>query len=384
MSKTLDGIRILDLTRLLPGGVCTMMLADMGADVVKIEDPDGGDYARWMPPVIDGLGAFFRMNNRNKRSVVINLKDEAGQAVFKKLVESADVLIEGFRPGVMARFGCGYDDLRVINPRLVYCSLSGWGADGPYVNRSGHDLNYISAGGITGAVNTPQPPGGQIADIGGAYIAVAGVLASLFKRERTDLGSCVDVALSESALPFVMLPWIEAVIQQKREPGLLTGGYACYNIYSTKDGKRVSLAALEPKFWANFCGAVGLPDLSGENYLDPARQEELKRRLAELFATKTANQWREILHDVDCCFEVVAQLLDVADNPHIKSRGMMGISENDAPWMRSPVRLSGEIFEIGAVPGYGEHTRSVLREAGYEDAAIDVLTASGAIREMES
>jgi crotonobetainyl-CoA:carnitine CoA-transferase CaiB-like acyl-CoA transferase len=284
----------------------------------------------------------------------------------------------------MARLGCDYETLRAVNSRLVYCSLSGWGADGPYVDRSGHDLNYVSIGGLTGAMVTPQPMGGQIADIGAAYVGVAGILAALLKRERSGEGSFVDTALSESALPFVIAPWTEAVGSGRHAPGRLTGGWACYNVYRAQDGKLVSLAALEPKFWSNFCHAVGRADLSDSDYQDPARQADLKQELVDLFATRTADDWDALLTPADCCFALVNTPGTMADDPHIQARGMLGIGTDGAPWMRSPVRLSDELFEIGRVPGYGEHTREVLREAGYSDDQIDDLVAAGAIQEQDA
>jgi crotonobetainyl-CoA:carnitine CoA-transferase CaiB-like acyl-CoA transferase len=384
MSPPLDGIRVLDLTRLLPGGVCSMMLADLGADVVKIEDPNGGDYARWMPPLVNDQSVYFRMNNRSKRSVVLNLKDERGQAVLRRLVERADVLIEGFRPGVLDRLGCGYMALKAVNPRLIYCALSGWGQDGPYAERSGHDLNYVSALGITGAMGTPQPMGGEIADIGGAYIGVAGILAALFRRERTGEGGVVDVALSESALPFALYPIIEALaLDLPGGTGALTGALACYNVYWSKDGKALSLAALEPKFWANFATAVQRPDLLEGSYQDPERQPELKQKLTALFASKTAAEWCALLENADCCFMPVVSPRAVIDDPQVQARGMMGRSDDDTAWMRSPIRIDGDGFAVRPSPGYGEHTRVILREAGYSDADIDALVAAGVAKEAE-
>ncbi len=380
MTQPLEGVRILDLTRLLPGGVCTMMLAEMGADVVKIEDPNGGDYARWMPPLINDQSVYFRMNNRGKRSIILDLKQEQGQSVLKKLVEKVDILVEGFRPDVMKRLGCDYEALKVVNPRLVYCAISGWGADGPYAGRSGHDLNYVSIAGLSGAMKQPAVFGGQVADIGGAYIAVNGILAALLRRERTGTGGFVDTSLFESTLPFGMYPWVEAVMTRREGgEGGLTGGAACYRIYQTRDGKSVSLAALEPKFWGNFCAAIERPDLMTD-YLAPERQSYLHIELEEIFALRTGDEWEILLNDVDCCFAVVRPPAALGDDPHVQARGLVGMDKDGAPWMRSPIRLDGDAYEPGSVPGYGEHTRAVLLEVGYSDSDIEKLAAEKVVK----
>ncbi len=381
MTHPLAGMRVLDLTRLLPGAVCTMLLADLGAEIIKIEDPSGGDYARWMPPLIGGQSIFFRMNNRSKRSVILNLKDPRGAEVLKKLVASADVLVEGFRPGVMERLGVGYEALRAVNPRLVYCALSGWGKNGPYVERGGHDLNYVSLAGLTGAMDAPQPFGGQVADIGGALVGVGGILAALLRRERAGAGGFVDVALAEGALPFVLYAWAEALLLNTGSgAGNLTGGLACYRIYTTADGKSASLAALEPKFWANFCNAIERPDLL-DNYLDAERQPYLRSELGGIFAGRTLDAWNALLLDADCCYAPVVAPGEVADDPHFAMRGMLGRFADGTPWMRSPIHLSDSEPQIeNVIPGYGEHTREVLRAAGYSDAELDALTAAGVLK----
>lgn len=368
MSHPLAGIRILDLTRLLPGGVCTMMLGDLGAEIIKIEDPNGGDYVRWMGPQIDKQGVYFRMNNRSKRSVILDLKVESGQAALKKLVETADVLIEGFRPGVMARLNCDYETLKIINPKLVYCSLSGWGADGPYAMSGNHDLNYVSITGLTGAMATPQVMGGQVADIGGAYIGVASILAALFRRERSGEGAYVDTSLAESALPFVLYNWVEALTEGAQAgKGTLSGGQACYHVYATRDGRSVALGALEPKFWANFCNVLNRPDLI-ENYLVPERQPELISTVADIFAQKSAAEWDALLGDKDCCFTLVKTPAEIADDPHLQARKMLGVFDDGTPWMRSPIRISDSEPNIeNIVPDYGEDTEDILKGANISD-----------------
>jgi alpha-methylacyl-CoA racemase len=369
MVMPLDGIRVLDLTRLLPGAVATMMLADLGADVVKIEDPNGGDYARWMSPQIGEYSAFFNVNNRNKRSVILDLKAAGGPDTLRRLASSADVLIEGFRPGVLAKFGCDYGSLRVVNPRLVYCGLYGWGADGLMAQTAGHDLNYVAMAGLTGAADVPQVIGGQVADIGGAYIAVSGILAALFRRERNGVGGFVDVSMSEAALPFNIYNWTEAVTAgTSGGEGHLTGGLAYYRVYTAADGVPVALAALEPKFWQNFCNAVGQPDWMAYHG-DTAKQPELRDLLSDLFASRSAAEWEALLGPADCCFSVVTPLANVHRSPQYQARGVLGVGADGQPWMRSPIRIDGIQPPLGAVPGYGEHTGQIMAELEAADEA---------------
>lgn len=377
MNRPLQGIRVLDLTRLLPGGVATLMLADMGADILKIESPDGGDYARWMPPLVDGQSAYFAATNRGKRSAILNLKDARGVALLHRMAAQADVLIESFRPGVMDRLGVGYAALQAVNPRLIFCALSGWGATGAYAHKSGHDLNYVSAAGILGEMRAPQPMGGQLADIGGAYAAVAGICAALAGRERTGEGAFLDISLFDSALPFMTIGWVEVVTGGEHVRGSLSGGLACYNVYSTRDDQAVALAALEPKFWANFCRAVERDDLI-ENYAAPERQGYLRVEVAEIFALKTADEWSALLDDADCCFSRVRSAADALHDAHIQARGSLDVSANGTPIVRSPIRM-GDLPELAPVPAYGEHTREVLREFGCDERELDALAAAGVI-----
>lgn len=380
MTKALDGIVILDLTRLLPGGVCTMMLADMGADVIKVEDPRAGDYARNTPPLVDGMGAFFRTSNRNKRSIIIDLKQAEGQATFYRLVEGADVVIEGFRPDVTERLKVDYETLKAINPRIIYCSLSGWGQTGPYKHLSGHDLNYVALNGVLGSTRTAHPLGGQIADVGGAYVVIMGITAALFKRERTGEGDYLDVALHESAMPFAMYQFVESnVTGLKGGNGTLTGMMAFYEVYESSDNKPMALAAIEPKFWRNFCEAVDKPEWVAR-HLDLQGQADLKADIADLFKTKTATEWDDLLSDADCCFTLITEPQDLVNDPQVQAREMAGIDENAVPWMRSPVRLtSDDNIQLGDVPQHGEHTGEILAEFGFRDDEIAQLQAAKAI-----
>ncbi|MCA9902279.1 MAG: CoA transferase [Anaerolineae bacterium] len=360
MTLPLEGVRVLDLTRLLPGGMATLMLADLGADVIKIESPDGGDYARWTPPLVDGMGVLFRLLNRNKRSVILDLKQERGRSQFHQLVQTADVVIESFRPGVLARLQCAADVLRTLNPRLIFCSLSGWGQTGPYADLPGHDLNYVGLAGLLSTMQMPQPLGGQIADINGAYCAVAGILAALLQRVRTDEGMTVDISLFESALPFVSIAWME--LAYGNGVTTLTGHYACYAVYQCADQQLCALAALEPKFWQNFCHALGREDLEAY-HMQPDKQPYLLQELRQLFAQKPLALWLDQLGDAECCFTAVVSPADIGGNPQIQARAALGRDTAGQPWLASPLRLIGlDRPLMTPPPAYGEHTDAVLAE----------------------
>ncbi len=376
MKHALDGVRVLDLTRLLPGAVCTLFLADLGADVIKVEDPVAGDYARWTPPLIDGQGAFFLASNRGKRSIILNLKATAGQQALHRLARQADVLIEGFRPGVTARLGVDYATLRQINPRLIYCSLSGWGQTGDYAEMSGHDLNYVALSGLLGSMATPQPLGGQIADVGGAYAGALAITSALFARERTGQGAQIDIALFEASMPFAMYQWVESAVGYSRGgAGSLTGGQAFYRVYKSADDQPLALAPIEPKFWENFCRAVGREDWL-PHHLNPEKQAWLAEEIGALFRTRTAQEWHDLLYHADCCFTRITPPEALLDDPQVRARGMAGLDERGIPWMRTPVRFgAGHDGPPRPAPGYGEHTAQVLGEAGFTPQEIAALSA---------
>ncbi len=378
MNLPLDGVMVLDLTRLLPGALCTMFLADLGADVIKVEDPAAGDYARWTPPLIDGQGAFFLASNRNKQSIILDLKKPEGQAVLHRLVERADVVVEGFRPGVTARLRADAATLQAINPRLVYCSLSGWGQTGDYAELSGHDLNYVALSGLLGSMETPQVLGGQIADIGGAYSGALAIVSALYGRERTGRGAAIDIALFEAAAVFGMYQWVESAVGFSRGgQGSLTGGMAFYRVYWSADNQPMALAAIEPKFWQNFCRAVERPEWI-PLHTDPAQQPHLIEQLTALFRSQTAQHWHERLYQADCCFTRVTPPERLLEDPHIRARGMAGMDDG-IPWMRTPI-LMGEARPRTPAPRWGEHTEQVLTQVGYTSDEIAALKQVGAVR----
>ena len=392
-SLPLEGIRVLDLTRLLPGGYATQLLADLGADVLKIEEPGSGDYARAMPPLLRGVGESFLATNRNKRSAAINLKHARGREALLRLVDGADVLIESFRPGVMARLELAHEALRERNPRLVVCAISGFGQDGPYSQRVGHDLNYIGYAGLLAHLTPPgQPPtlpGAQFADIaGGALMAVVGILAALAGRASTGRGRVVDVSMTEGSL--ALLPWLASnVLNGAPEPapgaGWLAGALPGYNVYECADGKYVTLAALEPKFWAEFCRRMDRPDLIERQYpRDAADREETHSTLAALFRTRTRDEWVELLGDADVCLGPVYSLEEALADPQARARGVSARVDygdmRDVGALRIAPLMSETPFSVRrGLPALGEHTAEALAKAGYTREEIAELAAAGAV-----
>jgi alpha-methylacyl-CoA racemase len=396
MSLPLEGLKVLDLTRLLPGGFCSLVLADFGADVIKVEDTGLGDYVRWAPPFYDGAetsarSALFLSLNRGKRSIRIDLKSEAGKAVLLRLVREADVLLESFRPGVMDRLGVGYERLRSENPRLVYCAITGYGQDGPGRERSGHDLNYLGLNGILGlsgeADGPPVSSAAQVADLGGgALMAAVGVLIALRDRDRSGEGQLVDCSMFDGSLSFLVMLAAEMLAGgpvPHRGELRLAGGIVCYRPYRCADGY-VTLAALEPKFWSAFCQGVGREDLA-EHAFDPPGSDA-HRALCDVFAQRTRAQWRAFAAEHDCCLEPVLGLDEALGGELVAAREM--VVSLDQPGAERPVRLLGLPFKLSRTPGdptrapgpgLGEHTREVLAEAGYLDAEIEALFAAGAV-----
>jgi alpha-methylacyl-CoA racemase len=392
----LEGLRVLDLTRLLPGGFCSLLLTDFGADVIKVEDTGLGDYVRWAPPTYDGVapsarGALFLSLNRGKRSIRVDLKSEPGKAVLLRLVRDADVLLESFRPGVLDRLGVGYERLREENPGLIYCAITGYGQTGPNRDRPGHDINYLGLNGILGlsgeAGGPPVSAAVQIADLGGgALMAVAGIMFALQERARSGEGQLVDCSMFDGSMSWLAMLAADALAtgtapQRGRTP--LAGGIVCYRPYRCADGY-VTLGALEPKFWSTFCRGVGREDLA-EHAFDPPGSDA-DHALCEIFAARTREEWRAFAAENDCCLEPVLDLDEALESELAAQREM--VVEVDQPGAERRVRLLGLPIKLSRTPGdatrapgpgLGEHTTEVLAEAGFSDAEIEALHASGAV-----
>jgi len=388
----LAGVRVLDLTRLLPGPMCTLYLADLGADVVKVEDTAAGDYARSLAPSRDGsrqrATAWFNAINRNKRSIAVDLKSAAGHAAFIALATAADVVVEGFRPGVVASLQVDYDAVRAVNPKIVYCALSGYGQTGPRAAFAGHDINYL---GYAGTLNYTGERGGgpalanlQIADLlGGAASAAIGILAALFGAQRTGRGRYVDVAMADAVLAhqIFLLGALEddgAVAQ--RGDDLLTGGVPCYGVYPTSDARWLAVGALEAKFWSVLCATIERQDLVPLQFAVGAEGERVRAELSAVFGDGTFAHWCARFADVDCCVTPVQTLDEALADPQFGARAMIVRRPDGSRQYAPPFKLSPNAFAVTRdAPKHGEHTREVLREAGYADAAIDALIESRAV-----
>ncbi|MGE5544705.1 MAG: CaiB/BaiF CoA transferase family protein [Bacillota bacterium] len=378
----LKGIRILDLSRLLPGPFASQVLSDFGAEVIKVEDTAEGDYLRDSLPLVDNLGTFFWSINRGKKSIKLDLKSPDGREIFKRLAAGADVVLEGFRPGVMDRLGVGYSVLKEINPGLIYCSLTGYGNSGPFRDRAGHDINYLNYTGVSSMTRTaegkPVILGLQLADIGGGSLwAVIAILLALQARNRTGKGQFCDVSMMDGAFAWTQFALAQWQTRDQRPNGgqqeVLKGGYACYQIYETRDGKYVSLGALEGKFWEEFCRKIGRPEYIKDHMVASA-QPLIIDDLNQMFKTKTRDEWVQFFADADVCFSPLLEYHEAVYNEQLRHRQMLVEVEEggkQATIMGAPVKLSDTPGRTSSIaPAPGQHTVELLQELGYTNSEI--------------
>jgi len=383
----LAGIQVLDLTRYIPGPYCTLLLADLGADVVKVEEPPLGDPTRLIAPAVGEDSAVHAALNRNKRSIAVDLRSEEGPDLLRRMARTADVFIEGFRPGTLAKRGLGPEALCEANPRLVYCSLTGYGQDGPLARRAGHDIDYVALGGLLGSLRgreggDPVLPGTQIADMTGALLATIGILAALQARERTGRGQHVDVSMLEGVLGLMTVP-AARLLAGGSLLNELSGTHACYNVYRCRDGKHVAVGALEPKFWDALCRTVGLPEKASRQWEQGDERRETLAAFSRLFASRDRADWLRDLQAADCCVEPVLDLDEALAQPHVAARrAVTELANGDAAsrTVASPLRLSvTATARPRTSPRLGEHTEEVLSGAGYAARDIARLREAGVI-----
>jgi alpha-methylacyl-CoA racemase len=403
VSLPLEGIRVLDLSRLLPGGFCSLLLADFGAEVLKVEDTGMGDYIRWSPPFYEGAhesarSALFLSLNRNKRSIRLDLKSDGGRAALLRLVREYDVVLESFRPGVLERLGVGYERMRAENPGIVYCAISGYGQDGPKRDASGHDTNYLGLIGLLGLTGErggePVQAAGQIADLGGgALMAAFGIMAALRERDGggragfesagSGEGQMVDVSMADGALSWLAMVvgryFCDGEVPQRGEQQL-AGGLLCYLPYEASDGW-VTCGALEPKFWAAFCNGVDRPDLIEAQFEAPG--SDAWRQVAEVFRSRGRDEWKAFNDEHDCCIEPVLDVDEALDSELVQARQM--VVEMEQPGLGT-VRQLGAPLKMSRTPAdptrpapaFGEHTEEALREVGYSSEEVAAMLKSGA------
>lgn len=380
--SALAGLRVLDLTRYIPGPYCTQLLAALGADVVKIEEPPFGDATRAVPPAPEGASVAHAVLNRGKRSLLVDLRQDTGVEIVRRLAVRADVLVEAFRPGVLERRGLGAEALRALNPRLVYCSLSGFGAQGELAQRAGHDITYAARAGLLDlnrdAGGAPRIPGFQVADVSGALSATIAILAALLARARDGQGQQVTVSLLGAALAQVTLAAARGVAGGAR-PDELMGTHACYQIYRCADGRHLAVGALEPKFWERLCRALELPELIGRQWERPEQRDHTHARLSERFATRGCDEWLRLLGPLDACVEpVLTPEQAVAD-----AQARAHVSEVEVGGLRLPA--VGVPFQLHGTPAWlpsqapeaGAHGAELLAELGYSRAQIEALRDAG-------
>ena len=377
----LDGIKVLDFSRLFPGPYCSMILGDLGADVLRVEDRRFEDEGPGMPTVM-----------RNKRHMTLNLKHPKGLEIFCRMAKKADVILEGFRPGVTDRLGIGYEQMKRLNGRLVYCSVTGYGQDGPYKDMVGHDINYLSFGGVLGLTGEPgrKPviPSIQVADMAaGGMNAAIGILAALFARETTGEGQYIDISMMDGIV--AMLPFPASLLwgmgkTPQRGDTLLSGRFPCYRVYETKDGQYISLGALDPRFWAELCRKLGREDYIPPQYDEGAKRAEIFSFLERKFKEKTRGEWMAELKDLDVCFGKVLHLDETFEDPHVRHRKLVTefVDEKKGKMklLSSPLKMSGTPPEIRRAPAaFGENTEEVLKELGFKEEEIQEMKRGGVV-----
>lgn len=381
MSKNngaLDGITVVDLSRLLPGPYCSMILADHGARVIAVEDK------RFLA---DGL--FFNLINRNKEHMSLNLKTEKGREIFYRLIAKADVLLEGFRPGVVDRLGVDYESVRQANPKIIYCSITGYGQNGPFRDRVGHDVNYLSYAGVLDLIgekdHPPSIPGVQIADIaGGGMNAAIGILLALFARQNTGKGQYIDISMTDGMVGFLPAALFFRQLtgqEPKRADGILSHRYACYNTYETADGRYLSIGAVENRFWKQLCDTLEIPEYAPLQY-DEQRREEILQSMRQTFKQKTLDEWDAILADLDICWGRIQSTKEVLEDPlFLQRETVVEIEDKDGKKSKTigvTVKLSDTPGTIRTPPvDFGESTAAILQEMGYTEEDIKMFEKKG-------
>ncbi|HZG72827.1 MAG TPA: CaiB/BaiF CoA-transferase family protein [Chondromyces sp.] len=384
MALPLEGIRVIDLSRLLPGPHCSLMLADFGADVIKVEKPIEGDPSRWKDPKLGEHSIMYVALNRNKRSIALDLKRQEDREIFIDLVKSSDVLIESFRPGVMARLGLSYEDVKRYNPRLIYCSITGYGQKGPFAQKPGHDLNFSAYSGLLyfqeGHMNEPLIPSVQIGDLGsGALMAFNGILLALMEASKSGEGQHIDLSMLDSyiyKMQTILPHYFANRMHPDREKLRFDDERACYETYKTKDGRYLAVGAFEYKFWTNFCKVIEKEELIPKLHAPLEEQKKMKAEIQSILRKKTLQQWLLLFNEDETCVSPVLTPEEIVENEHIQHRQM--IEDRQLPdgtlikQISNPIKMSrSKTMNRRPAPQLGEHTDEILEELGYVHSKED-------------
>ncbi len=378
LPRPLRGLRVLDLTRLLPGPLASRHLLELGAEVIKVEEPGGGDYARELGPMLGAQSAFFELLNRGKRSLQLDLKHPQGVAVLRRLARHADVVLEGFRPGVAQRLGVGWEALCAENPRLVYCAISGYGQTGPLRDRAGHDINYLALSGVLDQIGAagaePALPNFQVGDcLGGAATATMAVLAALVDVRGGRAGRYLDVSITDAILAQAVMPLAHLLAGSPpplRGADMLSGGLACYGVYRTLDGRHLAVGALEAKFWQRLCAVLERPDLEPLHLATGAAGVRVRGELERIFAGRSQAEWIRRFADADCCVTPVLTTAEaLAADPTRANSGVPALFRFEP----------GSGLSAPPAPDPGADSVAILREAGFSAAEVETLLAAGAL-----
>lgn len=379
--KQLNGIRIVDLSRLLPGPYCTRLLADMGAEVIKVEEPDRGDYLRSLAPHEDSVSVAFELLNRGKKSIALNLQTTQGKQILERLVSTADVFLESFRPGTTERLGCDFDKVRGVNPRIVYCSLTAFGQTGSYSDLPGHDINALALSGFLSLNGTSEPvvPALQVGDLAGGMLAALTITTALFARQQRNEAQYIDASMLDTLLSWLTIP---LALHLDQNTSMLAGKLPFYHLYRTKDSSFLSIAAIEPQFWEGLCRIIRRPDLIPDQYSPEPRRTEVTEALQSIFETKTSVEWFQLMHENKLPCTPLLDLDQVVKDRHVHERKMIlekkRTGTGPMAYLGNPCKIASlDEVTLNPSPKLGQHSCELLRELGYSELEIQAFIESG-------
>jgi crotonobetainyl-CoA:carnitine CoA-transferase CaiB-like acyl-CoA transferase len=380
----LDGVRILDLSRLLPGPYCTRLLADLGAEVIKVEEPGRGDYIRSLAPFENGVSVAFELLNRGKKSIALNLETEQGQEILQKLAAEADVLLESYRPGTAKKLGCDFESIRRVNQRIVYCSLTAFGQTGPYKDLPGHDINCLALSGFLSLNGKDEPvvPALQVGDLAGGMLAALTIMTALFARRKRNEAQYIDVSMLDVLLSWLILP---LALHMGGNASMLAGELPFYRLYRTLDSRFLAVGAIEPQFWEELCKLINRPDLTPDQYSSGPRRKEVVEAVQSALARKTSQDWFRMMceHELPCT--PFLTLDEVLKDPHVRERHMLLAKDQTGSrltYVGSPCKIAG-LDEINLIssPELGQHSTELLKEIGYSQSEIQHLVETGILQQ---